>query len=291
MMTVAEEFSSNDLNHFVRALFEGGVESLPVGFADLDPVALVDAIVAERRSLGPRARVRLNGWSTTEALVANAVLAKLDQARRLLPGARFDDAWQAISLSLDFATWGNEPWSACLLPNGAVLFRSFQQVLAVEEQPFAELVCSPEELRAALEALAEVMLSSSALFDAEGEQVGATALADRCSVLHRSASALTWSSMLPKRFSLTGQTLIMLPAGAGSVAACSSGFCIRPSLDPHVSASRFCACPAGSRIAFRYAGRGAWRAAWFDAVGASAGHHPGFPCVDCQGSRDGAVAG
>lgn len=211
MMTVADEFEGYGLRRFVKALFDGGVETLPAGFADLDPVALVDAIVAERSALGPRARVHLNGWSTTEALVANAVLAKLDQARRLLPGSRFDDAWQAIGLSLDFATWGNEPWSACLLPNGAVLFRSFQHVLAVEEQPFAELECGPDVLRAALEALAEVMLSNSAPVDADGEQVGATALADRCSVLHRSATALTWSSMLPKRFSMTGQTLVMLP--------------------------------------------------------------------------------
>jgi hypothetical protein len=207
-MTVAGAGEGGGLYGFVRGLFDGGVERLPAGFADWDPVLIVEAIVETRAALGPRARIWLNGWSTTEALVANAMLAKLDQARRLLPGARFDEAWQAIALSLDFATWGNEPWAACLLPNGAVLFRCFQQVLAVEEQPFAELHCEPEQLHAALQALAGAMLP-----DAGGESAAGSdsAVADRTTLLHRGASGLSWSSRLPNRLSASGQSLALVP--------------------------------------------------------------------------------
>jgi len=211
LMTVAGAGEGNGLYSFVRGLFDGGVERLPVGFADWDPVRVVEVIVETRAALGSRARIRLNGWSTTEALVANAVLAKLDQARRLLPGAHFDEAWQAIALSLDFETWGNEPWAACLLPNGAVLFRCFQQVLAVEEQPFAELECGADQLLAALQALAEAMLSDAGEGGAASAAGNDSAVADRTAVLHRGASGISWSSRLPKRLSASGQSLALVP--------------------------------------------------------------------------------
>lgn len=183
----------------VKQLFEGNIEDINNDFSSIDPIIFYNETIKEKEKRGHHGKITIPCNNFLEQ--SELILTKIEEARKKLTGAQFDEFWNCFDISLDFSIWGSNFWEPRVLPNGSVLIRNIQKVIGLSDQVSNKLDIRSNTLTKDLKELATILQNKKILHDEDTLSF---------SILHRDENGFIWTKQLPSILSEVGQTLIFI---------------------------------------------------------------------------------
>ncbi len=179
----------------VSQLFDGELEFLPDHFSTIDPLLFSEEIIKEYNNRNEPIKITVNHCADQ----SEALLKKIEEARRQLIGEKFDELWNCFSISLDTTFFGNTPWTPRVLPNGALLVRNNHMSLCLSENIKGHISAKSKNIKKDLLSISNFVKSS---LD-EDDDIS-------FSILHRDEEGFEWTKEVPHTLSEVGQTIIFI---------------------------------------------------------------------------------